>query len=84
MIFRIILVLIMIFSAFILPWWISVLFAIFGLLKFKDFYEMILVGIILDSLYGFVFTILGFEFVFTLFFIIIFYIISTFKNKFLL
>lgn len=38
-------------SLFILPWWIGVIFAFIGIFLFKDFYEFIVSGIIIYSLY---------------------------------
>ncbi len=36
---------------FIFPWWINVILAFIGIFIFKDFYEFIISGIIIYSLY---------------------------------
>ncbi len=38
-------------SLFIFPWWLGVLLAFIGIFIFKDFYEFIISGIIIYSLY---------------------------------
>jgi hypothetical protein len=81
---RIIFSIVLIILAFVAPWWIGFILALAGLFYFKGLYEVIAVGIILDSLYGASFSIFGFNFVFTAFFLIAFYIISTFKKNLLI
>jgi len=43
---------VVIVSAIIFPWWVSVIFAVAGLFYFGNFYEVLIVGLILDTLYG--------------------------------
>lgn len=38
-------------SLFILPWWVGALLAVVGIFWFKNFYEFILSGIIIYSIY---------------------------------
>jgi hypothetical protein len=75
---------ILIISAFVLPWWISFVASLIGLFYFKNLYEVIFVGLIIDSLYGVGVVLYGFEFVFTAFFLISFFAISKFKKSLLL
>lgn len=39
-------------SVFVFPWWMSALLALLGVLLFKDFYEFLMVGIIIYILYA--------------------------------
>ncbi|HRY31128.1 MAG TPA: hypothetical protein P5328_01950 [Candidatus Paceibacterota bacterium] len=73
-----------ILCAFVAPWWISVVFSILGLLYFEKLYEVMVVGIVLDSLYGFNVEIFSFGFIFTLFLIIVFYLISNLRKNLLI
>jgi len=84
MVLRIFFGIALILSAFVLPWWISFSLSIIGLLYFKKLYEIIAVGIILDSLYGTVFNIFGFTFFFTLVLLVAFYVINSFKKNLLI
>jgi hypothetical protein len=49
---RIISNLILFLSAIIMPWWVTLPMAIFFALRFKSYYELIALGLILDALYG--------------------------------
>lgn len=84
MISRIIFGVLLIFMAFLLPWWMVFILALLGLFYFENLYEVILVGLILDSLYKLPFTLWGFEFIFTLFFIIAMYLIIKFRKNLLI
>ena len=37
---------------FMAPWWITMLLAVVGLFVFRNFFEIIIIGIMLDSLYN--------------------------------
>lgn len=67
-----------------MPWWVTFVLTFIGLFYFPNLYEAILVGIIIDSLYGSILTIYGFSFVFTLFFIVAFYVVSHFRKNLLI
>jgi len=49
---RIVLDILFFLSVLILPWWISGLFALFLIFYMKSFYEAVLAGFMLDTLYG--------------------------------
>jgi hypothetical protein len=42
----------LIIAAFIMPWWLVVIASVYFLFKFERFYEIILMGLVLDSLYS--------------------------------
>lgn len=71
----------LIISAFIFPWWISIFLSVIGMFKFKNLYEVIVVGIIIDSMYGSILNIFGFEFIFTIALILTFYLVSVLKDR---
>lgn len=84
---RIIFGIILIISAFVLQWWLSFILAILGLLYFDNLYEAIIVGIIIDSLYGNgieLELLQGFNFLFTLILVILFVLINSFKSNLLI
>jgi len=39
-------------SVFILPWWISIPLSLIGLFLFRDFYEFIIINIVIYGLYS--------------------------------
>ena len=39
-------------SVFLLPWWITVLLAVAGVLLIHNFYEVVIAGVLIDLLYG--------------------------------
>lgn len=81
---RIIYSIILILSAFLLNWWIVSILAIVGLFYFDNYFEAVIAGLIIDSLYGAVLTFYGFEFVFTVFFLIVSFLISRFRSQLLI
>jgi hypothetical protein len=84
---RIIFGIILILSAFVLQWWISFILSLIGLFYFDKLYEVIAVGVIIDSLYGPGINIPFFEsfnFFFTIILIIALILISKFKTKLLI
>lgn len=84
MIKRVIFGIFLIISAFIFPWWVSAILAVIGLFYFENLYEVIFVGIIIDSLYGGIIEFFGFDFIFTAMSIILFFIMSKIKQNLLI
>lgn len=87
MLSRILFGIILILSAFLLQWWISFVLSLVGLFYFNKLYEVIFVGIIIDSLYGSGINIPLFEnfnFFFTIVLIIALILISKFKTRLLI
>lgn len=68
-------------SAFILPWWIAVLFSILGILYFPQLYEVIAVGLILDTLYGANISLHGVSIVFTIGLTCALYALTNIKSR---
>lgn len=52
MVVRLVWNILLLILAFLVPWWITVLCTLAALFYFKSFYEAVLVGLILDALYG--------------------------------
>lgn len=71
-------------SVFYLPWWLPFLLCILGLFYFENLYEVIIVGLGLDVLYGAQFEIFGFDLFFTIAMLILFYLITVFKKQIIL
>ncbi len=71
----------LIISAFIMPWWIVILFSVLGILYFPQLYEVIAVGLILDMLYGSVLSIHGVSIVFTIGLTCALYILTNVKSR---
>jgi hypothetical protein len=78
---RVLFGILLILSSFSAYWWVAVLFSIFGLFYFENLYEVIIVGLVIDLLYGSQFEILGFDLIFTIGMLVLFYWISKFKTK---
>jgi len=66
---------------FVSPWWFPFILSIFGLFYFKNLYEVIIVGLIIDLLYGPKYEFLGFNLLFTVISLLCFYIIGKFKEQ---
>lgn len=49
---RIFINILILLSIFYLQWWITVFFILFGMFLFRNFYEGIFAGLLLDLLYG--------------------------------
>ncbi len=81
---RIILSLVFLLSAFILPWWLVIVFGLILVFYFNNFYEFILAGLILDTLYGGVVSFENFYFIFTLIITIATVFLINFKKKLLI
>lgn len=87
MLSRVLFGIILVISAFVFQWWISVGLSIIGLLYFKRLYEVIAVGIILDSLYGKNFDIPfieSFDFPITIILMILLFVSIKMKNNLLI
>jgi len=74
----------LIIVAFSLPWWCSVGLSIVGLFFFENLYEVIVVGIIIDSLYGKNWEIFGWYFIFTLILFVAFILIGKLRKNLLI
>lgn len=70
----------MIVSVFILPWWIVFLLCLASLFYFERFYEVIIIALIADVIYG-SYLYFGYPYLITLTSVLIFYTISRFKNN---
>lgn len=49
---RIIFSVVLFLSIFLFPWWVVIALSVFGIFAFKSFYEALIVGIFMDTLYG--------------------------------
>jgi len=49
---RILVDVILVVGAFLLPWWVTAILGLAALFYFKNFYEAIAIGLVLDSIYG--------------------------------
>ncbi len=74
----------LIISTFILPWWLAILLGIIGLFYFNNLYEIIVVGLLIDVLYGQKYEIWGFSLIFTVSMTVCFYLIGKFKKQILI
>lgn len=81
MIKRVIFSTVLIISALVLPWWIGVLLSLAGLFYFNNLYEVFVVGLILDSIYGSQLVLLNIEYTMTLFAIVIFLATTALKKR---
>lgn len=79
---RIIIDVILLVSVFVFPWWLSFFGAVVLMLFFEKFIELIAVGFILDSLYGFPHGgFFGFQYFLTTVMIFLFFIFRFLKSK---
>ncbi len=74
----------LIISAFILPWWIPVIFSLIGIFYFDNLYEIIFVGLIIDTLYGANLSLVGLDIVFTISLTLALYILTNVKKSLLI
>jgi hypothetical protein len=74
----------LILSVFVFPWWVPFLLSILGLFYFDNLYEVIVVGLGIDVLYGVRFEVLGFDLFFTIVMLAIFYLVTVFKRQIIL
>lgn len=84
MLARIIFGIFLILGAFVLPWWASFFAALIGLFYFDKLYESIVVGLIIDSLYGVEFEFYGMTFFVTIFMLVAYFLISKFRKNLLI
>ncbi len=71
----------LIVCAFVMPWWISVLFSLIGILYFPHLYEVIFVGLIIDMLYGGTIVVHGVTIMFTIALTISLYVLTNLKRR---
>jgi len=76
--------LVFLFLAFVLPWWLVIILGLVLIFYFNNFYEFIVAGLILDSLYGSLVSVENFYFIFTLIFTIVTVFLINFKKKLLI
>jgi len=81
---RILISLIFLYCAFILPWWLIIILGLALVFYFNNYYEFIVAGLILDSLYGNIVSIDKFYFLFTLITTIVTVFLINFKKKLLI
>jgi hypothetical protein len=79
---RIFIDIIIFFSIFYFPWWITTIFVIGGIFLFRNFYEAIFAGFLLDALYGAkTVEFYGFWFVFAASFFLFYIIVNRLKKN---
>lgn len=72
-------------SIFIFPWWFSVLLILIGIFTFSNFYEFIVVGVIIFSLYSIPGDrIISSPIIFSLGIILLYVIIQSIRNNIIL
>jgi hypothetical protein len=81
MILRLIFALILLVSISFLPWWVNLILIVVGSFYFKNFYEAVLIGLIMDSLYGSSVVFETFIYFYTLTFLISVFLINKIREK---
>lgn len=81
---RITIGIILLLSTLLFHWWVPILIALFCLFYFDDFYEILVVGLLIDVLYGSKFEFYGFNLFFTLLMLVFFYTIGKFRKQILI
>ncbi|MBU3925695.1 hypothetical protein KJ763_00805 [Patescibacteria group bacterium] len=82
MIKRIIFDIVFLVALFAMPWWLTVIVGVLGLILFRNFWEIILAGLIIDSFYSIPGAqIIGRFGFFTISSLLLFIIFSFIKNK---
>jgi hypothetical protein len=81
---RILASLIFIYLGFSLPWWLVLILGFALSFYFNNYYEYVLAGLIIDSIYGQVFVFENFSFIFTLITLVLCLIIIKFKKQLLI
>ncbi len=66
---------------FVSPWWVAALVGILGLFYFDNLYEVIIVGLLIDILYGVKYEFFGFSLIFTVSMTLVYYLITKFKTQ---
>ena len=74
----------LILLAFASPWWVAVTFSIVGIFYFDNLYEVIFVGLIIDSLYGSSGGIMGLHIVMTIILTVSLYVLTNLKKRILI
>ncbi len=81
MILRVILSLILLFLVFFLPWWINIIFIVALAFYFKNYYEAVALGLVMDSVYGSFVVFDSFTYMFTLSFFVMIFVINKIREK---
>lgn len=81
MILRLVFGFVLLISIFFLPWWLNVIFIIALSFYYKNFYEAVFIGLIMDSVYGSAVIFETFIYFFTLIFLILIFVINKIREK---
>lgn len=79
---RVFFVVILFLLTFIFPWWVSLTLAFLGAFYFDNFYEMVLVGFVLDTLYGVPDYFFEFPFFFAIISLVVLWVIINLKKRY--
>lgn len=79
--FTILIRLAIVLSVFILPWWIVVVLAVGALIIFDSFFEIILIGLLIDVSYGSHVVFESFPYVATLVATLVFVVVERFRSN---
>lgn len=71
-------------SVFFLPWWLTTILAVLALLKFDFFLEIVLIGLLLDVIYGTHLIFVHIPYALSLLAIILFLLTTSLKKKLLI
>jgi len=81
MILRVVFALILLISIFFLPWWFNLIFIVALSFYYKNFYESVFIGLIMDSFYGSSVVFENLIYFFTLMFLILVFVINKIRKK---
>jgi hypothetical protein len=82
MMYRVITDIALFISLFIFPWWFVVVLAVIALFFFNSYYEVIFLGVIIDSLYNApIARFHGFEFVVTIAMVLLYILAEVLKRR---
>lgn len=81
MIARVVFIIFLLISAFVLPWWFTFIFAISASFYFKNFYEVVFVGLVMDSFFGSQVIFADFSYILTITFFILILVINQIRQK---
>jgi hypothetical protein len=81
MILRVIFAILLAVLIFFLPWWVNLILIISASFYFKNFYEAVVIGLIMDSMYGSAVVFDNFIYIFTLMFIVMIFVINKIREK---
>lgn len=79
---RVFFVIILFLLTLVFPWWISLSLAFLGAFYFDNFYEMVLIGFVLDTLYGAPVYFFEFPFFFVMISFIVLCVIINLKKRY--